>query len=110
MKYIRQRTEERGRKDFIPLNRPHKRVTTTCPVAIKHGQGRLHVPDPIPWHVHDEHVKCPDCDTIYILTSRFPKVLFFETLSKQHQNKEDHPDFIPSAPESTKVSDCDCDW
>jgi len=92
------------------LNRPHKRVTTTCPVAIKHGQGRLHVPDPIPWHVHDEHVKCPDCDTIYILTSRFPKVLFFETLSKQHQKKEDHPDFIPSAPESTKVSDCDCDW
>jgi hypothetical protein len=33
---------------------------TTYPVAIKHGQGRVHVPDPIPYHVRCEHVKCPE--------------------------------------------------
>lgn len=42
------------------MNKPHKRVMTTYPVAIKHGQGRVHVPDPIPYHVRCEHVKCPE--------------------------------------------------
>lgn len=90
------------------MEKPHKRVITTYPVAIKHGQGRIHVPDPIPWHVLSEHVQCPHCDTIYILTVGFPKVQFLETLRKQHESKQSHPDFIPSAPEWTKVSDCDC--
>lgn len=92
------------------MNKPHKRVTTTYPVAIKHGQGRVHVPDPIPWHVRCEHVKCPECDTIYILTEGFPRVQFLETLRKQHESKQEHPDFIPSAPEWTQVSDCPCGW
>src|SRR5580692_4954223 len=97
----------RGKKGIHVMNKPHKRVTTTYPVAIKHGQGRVHVPDPIPWHVHNEHVQCPECDIIFILTGGFPKVQFLETLRKQHQDKELLPDFIPSAPEWTQVSDCD---
>ena len=45
---------------------------------------------------------------VYSLTEGFPRMLFLATMTKLHQNKEEHPDFIPSAPEWTKVSDCDC--
>lgn len=92
------------------MNRPHKRVITTYPVAIKNKQGRVHVPDPIPWHINSEAVQCPECDAVYILTSGFSKVQFLQTLREQHQRNESHPDFIPSAPEWTRVSDCDCGW
>jgi hypothetical protein len=90
------------------MNKPHKQVITTYPVAIKYLQGRLHVPNPIPWHVHTEAVQCPECETVFVLTSGFPKLQFLETLKKQHQNHEEHPDLIPSAPEWTKVSECHC--
>jgi hypothetical protein len=92
------------------MDKPHKQVITTYPVAIKHGQGRLHVPNPIPWHVHSEAIKCPTCETVYIVTSGFPRVELFKTLEKQHADKNEHPDHIASAPEWTRVADCDCRW
>jgi len=90
------------------MDTPHKQVVTTYPVALKYGQSRVHVANPIPWHVQSETVKCPDCETLYILSGGFSKVQFLETLRKQHEKKEKHPDLIPSAPEWTHVSDCDC--
>jgi hypothetical protein len=90
------------------MDKPHKQVVTTYPVALKYGQGRLHVPNPIPWHAQSETVKCPEYETLFLLTSGFPKVQFLQTLKKQHENKEQHPDLIASAPEWTSVSDCDC--
>jgi len=90
------------------MDAKHKQVITTYPVALKYGQGRLHVANPIPWHAHSETVQCPECETLYILSGGFPKVQFLETLKKQHQNKQEHPDLIPSAPEWTSISDCTC--
>jgi hypothetical protein len=90
------------------MDKSHKQVITTYPIALKHGQSRLHVQSPIPWHAHSEAVKCPQCETFYILTSGFPKVQFLETLKKHHEKKEQHPDLISSAPEWTTISDCDC--
>jgi len=87
---------------------PHKQVITTYPVALKYGQGRLHVENPIPWHARSEAVRCPECETLFIVSEGFPRVEFLETLKKQHQNRKDHPDLIPSAPEWTRVSKCDC--
>jgi hypothetical protein len=92
------------------MDKAHKQVVTTYPVALKYGQGRLHVPNPIPWHAQTEAVRCPNCETIFLLTSGFPKLQFFEALEKQHKNNEQHPDFIPSAPEWTRIEDCDCHY
>lgn len=90
------------------MEKLHKQVVTTYPVAIKHGQGRLHVQDPIPWHVRCEHIKCPQCETIFIVTDGFPKVQFLEELARQHKVQEQHPDCIPSAPDWTRIVECDC--
>ncbi len=90
------------------MNNPHKQVLTTYPVAIKHGQGRLHIPSLIPWHAKSEAVKCPDCETVFIVTDGFPKVQFLDAVAKQHKNHEEHPDYIASAPEWTKIADCTC--
>ena len=87
---------------------PHKQVMTTYPIALKFGQTRLHVPDPIPWHAHSENIQCPECETRFIVTSGFPKAELLETLEKHHKNKEEHPDLIPSAPEWTSICECRC--
>jgi hypothetical protein len=90
------------------MDKPHMQVITTYPVAIKSGQGRLHVPNLIPWHARSEAIKCPKCETVFIVTEGFPRVQFLEALENQHEKKEEHPDYIPSAPDWTHTSVCDC--
>lgn len=90
------------------MDMPHKQVITSYPVAIRSGQSRLHVPNPIPWHAHSEAIKCPKCDVIYIVTSGFPRIDFLTAVEKHHTDKKEHPDLIPSAPEWTRVADCTC--
>lgn len=92
----------------MPMDKPHRQVVTTYPVAIKYGQGRMHVPNPIPWHAVSQTLKCPDCDVIYILTDGFSRTQFFNELKQQHQNGRGHPDYIPSEPVWTSDSDCNC--
>lgn len=91
------------------MDKPHKQVIASSPVAIKSGQTRIHVSDSHhPWHRFVESVECPECDVVYIVTVGFPMEQFLETLKKQHKNKEDHPDHIASEPAFTNVSDCGC--
>ena len=85
---------------------PHKQVLTTYPLAIKKGQARVHVRNPIPWHAKTEEIKCPKCEAVFIVDEGFPKVL--QALEAQHKNQEEHPDFIPSEPTWTKLCECDC--
>lgn len=90
------------------MDEPHKQVVTTYPVAIKSGQTRVHVKNERPWHAKSEEVKCPKCETVFIVTDGFPKALLLEALEVQHKNQEVHPDFIPSEPTWTRVIECDC--
>lgn len=87
----------------------HKQVITTYPVAIKSGQRRVHIPNPIPWHLRSESVRCPECETVFIVTEGFPRDQFSEALKRQHERGEEHPDYIASAPEWTTVADCKCE-
>jgi hypothetical protein len=91
------------------MDKPHKQVVTTYPVAIKHGQGRVHLPNPIPWHAQSETIRCPTCETAFIVSVEFPKAQFLDALERHHKNQEGHPDFIPFAPEWTSIADCDCE-
>jgi hypothetical protein len=90
------------------MDKPHKQVLTSYPVAIKSGQGHVHVRSPIPWHAKDELVKCPQCETVFIMTVGFPKAQLLAELETQHKNNEEHPDVIPSEPNWTTITDCDC--
>jgi len=90
------------------MDKPHKQVITTYPVALKYGQSRLHVASPIPWHASSEAVKCPQCEIFYIVTSGFPRDKLFEALKEHHDKKQQHPDLIPSAPEWTRIEECTC--
>jgi hypothetical protein len=94
------------------MDAKHKRVTTTYPVAIKHGQGRVHVPDPFPWHAFTEAVKCLECETVYIVSADsvkgIPTAKVLEAMKEQHKSKQKHPDYITFDPDWTKVSDCNC--
>ena len=95
------------------MHAKHKQVKTTHPVAIKHGQGRVHVSgNPIPWHAFTEAVKCPECETVYILAADrvggFPTAKLLEVVKEQHKKKQEHPDYITFDPDWTTVADCDC--
>jgi hypothetical protein len=90
------------------MDKPHKQVITSYPVAIKYGQSRLHVASPIPWHAHSEAIKCPKCETVYIVTSGFPRVELLQALEEHHENQKEHPDHIASAPEWTHLAECNC--
>jgi hypothetical protein len=90
------------------VDKPHQQVVTTYPVAIKSGQARVHVQNPNPWHAKSEAVKCPKCETVFIVDESFPKAQLLEALERQHKNQEAHPDFIPSEPIWTTVSECNC--
>jgi len=113
-----QRTIEQTLRTFflpeIPSRRggvmevPHKQVVTTYPVAIRSGQRRVHVPNPIPWHAKSEAVQCSECETVFIVTEGFPKARLLEALHKHHERGQGHPDYIASEPDWTHVSDCDC--
>jgi len=91
------------------MDKPHKQVVATSPVAIKLGQTRIHVADSLhPWQKINERVQCPECETAYSVTKGFAMEQFVEILKKQHKDKEGHPDYIASDPAFTSVSDCDC--
>jgi hypothetical protein len=90
------------------MDKPHKQVMTTSPVAINLGQGRLHVADEHRGDRENEIVHCPDCETFFVLTGKFPKEMFLETMKANHKKKEGHPDLIPSAPAWTSIIDCSC--
>jgi hypothetical protein len=90
------------------MDRPHKQVITTYPVAIKSGQSRVHVQNQIPWQAKSETVRCPKCETVFIVTEGYPKAQLLAELETQHKNQKMHPDFIPSEPTWTTVTECDC--
>ncbi len=94
------------------MDKPHEQVVTSFPVAVKNGQTRLHVPDPIPWHSRCEYVRCPKCETVYIVDVEFPRVQLLSELEKLHASASggEHPDYIPSAPDWTHVEGCPCGW
>jgi rubredoxin len=88
---------------------PHKQVLTTNGVAIKLGQERIHIrAGNGPWHVLQETVQCPECETVYTLSGEFPKEQFLETVKEQHRTKREHPDYIAALPQFTHTGDCDC--
>lgn len=90
------------------MDKLHKQVVTTYPVAIKFGQARVHVQNPIPWHAKSEAIQCPKCETVFIVTEGFSKPQLLAELETQHKNQETHPDVIPSDPTWTTVTECDC--
>jgi hypothetical protein len=91
------------------MDKPHKQVVASSPVAIKSGQTRIHVSDSHhPWHRFTNAVNCPDCETVYIVTNGFASDKFLEILKKQHQAKEEHPDYIASDPAFTHTAECAC--
>ena len=94
------------------MDEPHKQVVTTAPVALKNKQRRLHIADEHPWHRFTDSVKCPKCDTTFILTGvetgKFPKEQVLAILERQHEARQEHPDLIPSDPAFTDIADCDC--
>ena len=96
------------------MDAKHKRVVTTNPIAIKNGQSRVHVPDQIPWHAFTQAVKCPECETVYVVAADsvlgIPTAKLLEVVKEQHKNKQEHPDYISFDPAFTTVSDCDCGW
>jgi len=89
----------------------HGQLTTTSPVAIKLGQKRLHLSAQCfhPWHRLTQNVQCPDCKIVFSVTEGFPIEQFLQVLRRNHQEREEHPDFVHSAPEQPKIADCDCD-
>ena len=88
------------------MDKPHKQVVTVYPLAIKKGQTRVHVRNPIPWHSKNEQIKCPKCEAVFIVDEGFQKLL--RKLEAQHKNQEQHPDFIPSDPNWARLCECDC--
>jgi hypothetical protein len=93
------------------VDQPHLQVVTTHGVAIRIGQGRVHIPvrSLHPWHRVSENIKCPDCDTSYTVSGGFPKADVDDVLRRQHTKKEQHPDVISSTPGFTRIEDCDCE-
>lgn len=80
------------------MDKPHKQLITTYPVAIKSGQTRVHIPNPIPWHAFCEYIRCPKCDTIFVVTSGFPRIELLRALENQHENPGQHSDYIAAFP------------
>jgi hypothetical protein len=92
------------------MDQPHKQVMTTSAVAIKAGQTRVHIPVRAmhPWLREVENIKCPSCDTSYVVYAKFPQPTLNDILSGHHKNKQEHPDVIASTPAFTRLEDCDC--
>jgi glycine/serine hydroxymethyltransferase len=87
-------------------------VITTHGVAIKAGQGRVHIPvrSLHPWHRTSEVVQCPGCETVYTMSGDFEKQSLLDILNLQHTKKQEHPDVIASGPSAyTRIQDCDCE-
>jgi hypothetical protein len=90
------------------MNKPHKQVITTYPVAIKQGQSRVHIIPYGTWHHRQEPLKCPECEAIFVLTDDFPKEKVLESLAKDHKDNEGHPDYLASDVYYTHLEDCTC--
>jgi len=90
------------------MDKPHKQVVTTHPVAIKFGQGRVHVQNPIPWHNKSDAIQCPECETVFIASVGFVQDKLLQELKKQHADKQQHPDVMPLEPNWTKIIECTC--
>lgn len=90
------------------MDKPHKQVIATSPVAINRGQTRIHVIPFGTWHRREEILKCPQCETEFFLTDAFPKDKVLQILEKHHKNREEHPDFIASDPAFTHIENCEC--
>jgi hypothetical protein len=90
------------------MDKPHKKVVTTYPVAIRFGQARVHVQNLMPWHANSEVVKCPKREVVFIVSEGFPEAKLLEALETHHKNQEPHPDSIPSEPSWTIVAECNC--
>jgi hypothetical protein len=94
------------------MDKPHKQVITTNPVAIKSKQGRVHIKSEHPWHRHGEAVKCPDCEVVFDvaceLPGPFPTAQLLDMLKKQHADGQAHPDVISYEPAFTRITECDC--
>jgi hypothetical protein len=91
------------------MDQLHKQVMTTSPVAIKAGQTRIHIPVQAmhPWLRDVETIKCPNCDTNYVVYANLPRQALNDILIDHHTNKREHPDFIPSTT-FWHLADCDC--
>ncbi len=90
------------------MDKPHKQVITTHPVAIKFGQSRVHVQNPYPWHSKSEAIQCPKCEQFFIATVGFDTTSLIKTLEAQHEKNQEHPDVIPSEPVWTTIAECTC--
>jgi hypothetical protein len=92
------------------MDAKHKQVKTTYPVAIKQGQGRVHVRGNSIWHAFTETFKCPECETVYILAADrvggFPTAKLLEVVKEQHKKKQEHPDYITF--DLVTEADCNC--
>jgi hypothetical protein len=96
-------------------NAPHKQLITTYPVAIKFGQGRVHLARLAePWLGDAGTVRCPNpkCETVFTVTKEhnkgFPTDSLLERLEADHQNQKEHPDYI-AFDSAMNITECDCD-
>jgi len=105
---IPQVTYRSNRSWPVPMDRPHQQILSTYPVAVKYGQGRIHVRSPIPWHHKCEDLKCPQCGTSFSVTVGYPREDFLNQLDSDHRNNREHADCISSGPNRVKTADCDC--
>lgn len=94
------------------MDKPHKQVVTTYPVAIRKGQGQVHVLNERPFHAFSQTIKCPTCAAEFIVASDskdFSPADFLTALAKHHTAQQgQHLYYIASAPEWTSIADCDC--
>jgi hypothetical protein len=98
-------------KEFDVMDKPHKEVRTTYPVAIKKGQERIHVrgENLIPWHARADELKCPKCDAVYIASSNYPSEDLLLEMLNHHRDQLEHPDYVASAPAWTHIRECNCE-
>ena len=93
-----------ARKSAKKMNPDHRRVQTTEPVAIKIGQGRLHIPEPRPAII----CECPDCETNYSLFGGFSEERVLLELKDDHEHRREHRDLIELVTGATPCPPCDC--
>lgn len=87
------------------MDKPHQKIVSTYPIAIKNGQPRIHVPT----YFGSYKVRCPNCDTTYAASCDFPLVELLDAFKVHHRGKIEHPDYIASEPSFTSLEYCDCD-
>jgi hypothetical protein len=98
--------------DLSRAREPHKLLNTTHALAVRKDQKRVHHPtDPI-WHGVPTDFKCPDCDTVYLLSRDFPKDKLLEALKENHTRGLPHQDYFEDPYDihgCMTLDDCICD-